>query len=81
VDGLGLLFIDADGQIDKDFEVYGSILRSGTYLVMDDYFANDDWNKDLKTRPTKRTLDEMERNNEVECLGIYGWGTWVGRVK
>lgn len=74
---IGLICIDADGHVDKDLEIYGSLLSSGTYLVVDDYSGNEE----IKVLPTKRTLDAMVENNQLECLGIYGWGTWVGRIK
>jgi predicted O-methyltransferase YrrM len=80
-DKLGLLFIDADGKIEKDFKAYGGLLRTGTYLVVDDYFSNDEIAAREKTPYTKSYLDELERQNKVECFGVYGWGTWIGRAR
>jgi len=57
--------------------VFHQPVRSGTYLVVDDYFSIGN----EKALPTKIALDRMEKNHEVECLGVYGWGTWVGIVR
>ncbi len=79
--GLGLFFIDADGLIDQDFAAYGDLIEPGTYVVVDDYFTSGAWPAHEKALTTKRTLDGLERDGKVECLGVYGWGTWVGRMK
>jgi cephalosporin hydroxylase len=78
---LGLLFLDADGLVDKDFQVYGDLLQPGTYLVVDDYFSLDEWTKKEKTPFTKLALDELQKAHKIECFGVYGWGTWVGRIR
>lgn len=80
-DGLGLMFLDADGLVDQDFAAYSDIIRSGTYVVVDDYFTSGAWPAHEKALITKQVLDAMELDGKVECLGVYGWGTWVGRMK
>jgi predicted O-methyltransferase YrrM len=80
--GVGLFFIDADGQVDMDLDRYGDLMGPGAYLVVDDYFSGGDWAApEDKVVPTKSTLDSLEKAGKVECLGIYGWGTWVGVIK
>lgn len=78
---LGLLFLDADGLVDRDLQAYANLLQPNTYLVVDDYFSPDEWTKKEKTPFTKQTLDCMQERGEVECFGVYGWGTWVGRIR
>ncbi|PPC88843.1 MAG: hypothetical protein CTY34_13225 [Methylobacter sp.] len=73
--GIGLLCIDADGEINEDFTIYSHLLNPGAYLVVDDYFCGE-----LKAVPTRNAIDALVDNKKIECLGIYGWGTWVGRV-
>jgi predicted O-methyltransferase YrrM len=71
-----LLFIDADGDVAGDLERYRPHLRPGSVLVLDDYTA--------LTAPEKQSLvnrwvDEAVAEGTVEDLGVYLWGTWVGR--
>lgn len=74
--GIGLLCIDADGLVDADFAAYGDLLKPGAYVVIDDYFSG----HEVKTLPTKTAVDALVAAKTIECLGVYGWGTWIGRV-
>jgi predicted O-methyltransferase YrrM len=80
-EGLGLFFIDADGLVDHDFAAYNELLHAGTYIVVDDYFTSGPWAAPEKVLTTKQVLDGMESDGKLECFGVYGWGTWVGRMK
>lgn len=73
---VGLLMIDADGDARRDLELYGDLLATGCYLVIDDYFGLTREGKDLQTRPQ---VDALIAAGELQTLGVYGWGTWIGR--
>jgi predicted O-methyltransferase YrrM len=75
--GYGLMFIDTDGEIYQDFELYRQTLSPRAYLVLDDYFAP---GAPSKVGPTRAGIQRLIQAGLVECLGIYGWGTWVGRL-
>jgi hypothetical protein len=76
-EGFGLIFMDTDGKIHEDFELYKDRLKPRAYLVLDDYFAPGAPNK---VGPTRKGIEKLENSGLVECMGIYGWGTWVGRL-
>lgn len=71
-----LLMIDADGEAERDLNLYRDLLADGCHLVIDDYFGLKDDGKNSVTRPQ---LDAMSAAGELQPLGVYGWGTWVGR--
>jgi predicted O-methyltransferase YrrM len=75
--GYGLMFVDTDGRIKDDFDLYRDALTSKAYIVVDDYFAP---GAPEKVGTTRAGLLGLVRAGIVECLGIYGWGTWVGRL-
>jgi len=76
-EGFGLMFIDTDGEVYDDFELYRQKLKPCAYLVLDDYFAPGAPNK---VGPTRAGIQKLTDAGLVECMGIYGWGTWVGRL-
>ena len=73
---VALLMIDADGEVKRDLSVYGDLLVEGCNVVVDDYVSLKSGGKDLATRPQ---IDELVASEELQALGVYGWGTWVGR--
>lgn len=75
--GIGLMVVDADGQIAEDFAVYRSLLRLGAYLIVDDYYSP---GHTVKVGPTKAGLSALTSQGAVKCLGVHGWGTWIGQV-
>jgi predicted O-methyltransferase YrrM len=75
---LGLLCMDSDGDVRADFALYGHLLDSNAYLIIDDYFSP---GAPEKVGPTRDGIEELERKGILESLGVYGWGTWVGRVR
>lgn len=72
----GFVFVDADGHVQADVKTYATMILPGAYLMVDDYFAEQGC---VKNDDTRKELDELEEAGRVECLGVYGWGTWVGR--
>jgi predicted O-methyltransferase YrrM len=73
---IGLLFLDADGNVERDFELYRARLSRGSILVYDDYFSE---YAPEKQTPIKTWVDQAVASGVVEDLGLYRWGTWVGR--
>jgi predicted O-methyltransferase YrrM len=73
---IGLLFLDADGNVERDFELYQGRLRRGSILVYDDYVTDQ---APEKQTTIKIWVDQAIASGFVENLGIYRWGAWVGR--
>jgi len=73
---VGLCMIDADGNAKRDLDLYGDLLATGCHLVIDDYFGLINGGKDQMTRPQ---VDELVAAGKLQTLGVYGWGTWIGR--
>jgi predicted O-methyltransferase YrrM len=73
---IGLLFLDADGNVERDFELYRRRLSPGAILVYDDYLSDE---APEKQSSVKAWVDQAVASRVVENLGLYRWGTWVGR--
>lgn len=73
----GFLMIDTDGHVQQDLSLYRVLLRAGAYLMVDDFYAP---GAPDKGATTSAELNAMEREGIVQSLGVYGWGTWLGRV-
>lgn len=73
---VGLLILDADAGKRRDIDCYGGHLRSGCWLVIDDYYGP---TADSKIDIARQEVDEMVAAGLLEPLGFYGWSTWVGR--
>jgi predicted O-methyltransferase YrrM len=75
--GLSLLIIDADGQVQRDFDHYLHLCRPGCVVIVDDYsspYVPD------KVTPTRDAIDRMVSSGILRSDGVHGWGTWIGRV-
>ena len=68
---IGLLFLDADGNVERDFEFYRGRLSRGSILVTEQ--------APEKQTTIKAWVDQAVASGFVENLGLYRWGTWVGR--
>lgn len=71
---IDLLFIDADGHVGRDFDMYAPYLKEGAVLVFDDYRAP----AEEKAALVKDWVDEAVASGKVRSLGVWGWGTWIG---
>jgi predicted O-methyltransferase YrrM len=72
----GLLVLDSDGRVGRDMQAYADRLKKDCYIVIDDYLCPGNSEKgDL----TRRAVDHLVDNDFMECYGLYGWGTWIGR--
>lgn len=69
--------IDADGYIEEDLALYKRFLAPRCHFVVDDYFSPGAPDKEATTRSQ---LAALERRGLVEPFGVYGWGTWFGRL-
>lgn len=74
---VGLWIVDADGSVGRDFGLYRDLLAPDCWLVVDDYYSPKPEGKAVRTKPQ---VDELVAAGELRPLGIYGWGTWVGRL-
>ncbi len=74
---VGLLTIDADGEVQTVLDLYQELLRDICWVVIDDYYAIAMAKE--KAARTKSQVDAAVAKGDLEELGFYGWGTWVGR--
>jgi hypothetical protein len=70
-----LLSIDADGNVQRDFDLYLPMCAPGCVIVVDDYAGP---GENDKTGPTKAAVDALVASGRARSLGVYGWGTWIG---
>lgn len=75
---IGLLILDADGAVKRDLDLYGDRLVDDCWLVIDDYSGPAE---NIKVLPTRHEVDELIAAGKLVQLGLYGWGTWIGRWK
>lgn len=69
-----LFIFDADANVRRDIDCYADRFAANCWLVIDDYFSGSE-----KGAPTREQVNELVHSGRMECLGYYGWGTWVGR--
>jgi hypothetical protein len=75
--GLSMFTIDADGNVQRDFDNFLHLCRPGCAVVVDDYsspFAAE------KVGSTIAAVDAMVSAGVLHDDGVHGWGTWMGRV-
>ncbi len=73
---VGLFIFDADAGIDRDLRLYGDLLTENAWVVVDDYFRPQENEKAVRIQPR---IDALVAAGELRPLGVYGWGTWIGR--
>jgi predicted O-methyltransferase YrrM len=77
---IGLLFIDADGQIERDFEIYRQYLAPCAFVVTDDYVTLEGpFTAEVKTASVVPWIAEMKKRGILREDAIVPWGTWFGR--
>jgi len=69
-----LFIFDADANVRRDIDCYADRFSADCWMVIDDYFS-----ASVKGAPTREQVNELVNSGRMECLGYYGWGTWVGR--
>lgn len=75
-DKIGLLILDADGEVRRDIDCYGDKLAAGAWIVIDDY---DGPASNIKVASTRAEVDALVASGALVPLGFYGWGTWIGQ--
>jgi len=73
---IGLLILDADGEVKRDIDCYRDRLMDGCWVIIDDYAGP---GSNIKVPATKAGVDGLVATGSLESLGFYGWSTWVGR--
>ena len=71
---VGLFIFDADANVRRDIDCYRDRFADGCWMVIDDYISATN-----KAGPTRAQVDELTAQGQLQPLGFYGWGTWVGR--
>lgn len=72
-----VLVMDSDGQLARDFPLYTPFIADGAYVIFDDY-EGEAVEKSALVRPF---VEQGIRNGHLSDLGVYLWGTWVGRYR
>lgn len=72
---LGMLCIDADGLVQRDFDLYLPWCADGCVLVVDDYAATD---LHGKWQSTQQAVQRLLDDGKAFPLGVHGYGTWMG---
>jgi predicted O-methyltransferase YrrM len=73
---VGFCIIDADGGVERDIGLYRDLLIKDCPVVIDDYYSPKQAGKTVRIKPQ---VDALVAAGELETLGFYGWGTWIGR--
>jgi predicted O-methyltransferase YrrM len=71
---IGLFLLDADGNVRRDIDCYSDRFLHRCWVVIDDYLG-----PAKKSGPTRDQVNELINTGRLEPLGLYGWGTWIGR--
>ncbi len=72
---VAMLCIDADGQVQRDFDLYLPLCADGCLLSVDDYLTN---GEHTKAEPTQAAVGALLATGRARELGVYGYGTWMG---
>lgn len=90
---IGLLCLDADGAIDRDFRLFFSQVAEGAPIIIDDVQdmtrvkvvgrerLHAKCKVDLKHRLSYRLVELYQRKGYIDDGEIFGYGTWVGSRK
>ena len=72
---IGLLCIDADGMVQRDFDHYLPWCGEGCVLVVDDYAVTGLHEKGLSTQ---QAVQQLIDGGKAFSRGVHGYGTWMG---
>ncbi|HEY2139528.1 MAG TPA: hypothetical protein VGH00_05570 [Chthoniobacterales bacterium] len=72
---IGLFIFDADVNFRRDMDSYRDRLADRCWVVIDDYVS-----PTVKGGSIRDSVDELVRAERLWPLGLYGWGTWIGRL-
>jgi predicted O-methyltransferase YrrM len=72
----GLVFVDGNGELERDINLYLDVLADDCILVLDDYRYDDG----LKGGVLTQFIDRMVAEGLFEEFGFELWNTWFGRL-
>ncbi len=72
---IGMLCIDADGEVQRDFNLFLPLCVPGCLLSVDDYVSAD---RCSKGPATVQAVDALVASGRARPLGVFGYGTWMG---
>lgn len=75
---IDLLFVDADGEVGRDFAIYREFLADRAIIVCDDYETSDPVARE-KQGPVREFVTEAIASGLLRDLGVFRWGTWFGQ--
>jgi predicted O-methyltransferase YrrM len=75
---IGLLIIDADGEVARDIHIYRKLLRRDAMVVIDDYGANE---PNVKSPIVRDAVEKMIAEGLLRKTRILPWGTWFGTYR
>jgi hypothetical protein len=73
-DQIGLFVFDADANVRRDIKCYGDRFADRCWMAIDDYLGGAN-----KSERLRMQVDELVSAGQLEPLGFYGLGTWIGR--
>lgn len=73
----GMLFVDITPGTEIAVQQYALLLRSDGYIAIDDYRSEHAAEKAAQVRAF---VDRAVARGLLEEIGVYGWGTWFGRL-
>jgi predicted O-methyltransferase YrrM len=79
---IGMLFIDANGDIWKNMQHVLPYMTDDCLIVLDDYTnltVPEDQADNIKFNPTQQSVKAGLAAGALEEYGIFLWGTWFGR--
>lgn len=76
---ISILFVDADGNLKRDLEIYGRYLKRGSILIVDD-FVSENPAAILKAQEIYPIIMKLEESKQLTRIGVFPWGTYFGLV-
>lgn len=80
-DKIGLFVDDSDGDVCGKFAAIAPLLRPGAFIIIDDFLQRFRSLQADKARTTRAFVYEQVVHGTFEEIGIFGWGTWIGRYR
>lgn len=75
---IGLMVIDADGEVARDFLIYRKLLQPGAMIVIDDY---DSAEPNIKAPIVRAAVKKLVSDGLLRKTKILPWGTWFGTYR
>jgi len=73
---IGLLLLDADGNIESLLSVLGKFIRDDALFIIDDYSLIDGL---IKSDITNSQVNRLIELGVLSADEVVGWGTWFGK--